>query len=137
MVNAVDLYRLFAEIAGVKLDTWSAATHTLDAQSVLPYLKKAKQPDIRKTNFTQQARTCRFGYHPVAVRHRIGPDLHPAGHVRGPLGDEGGTWYGPDGAAGADGIATCCDVNTTTGQNYTVYPLPVGDGERPVQAGPD
>jgi hypothetical protein len=36
--------------------------------------------------------------------------------------DEGGTWFGPDGAAGADGLATCCDVNTTTGQNYTIDP---------------
>ena len=123
MVNAVDLYRLFAEIAGVKLDKVVPRTHTVDAQSVLPYLKKAKQPEIRKTNFTQQGENL----------HASGTTLWPCVidsvktciqlfTFEGLCTDEGGTWYGPDGAAGADGIATCCDVNTTTGQTYTVYP---------------
>lgn len=123
MVNAVDLYRLFAEIAGVKLDTVVPRTHTVDAQSVLPYLKKTKHKEIRKTNFTQ-----------------VGTNLHAEGTTLWPCvitsvntcvqlftfeglcSDEGGVWYGPGGAAGEDGVATCCDVNATTGESYTIFP---------------
>ena len=39
--------------------------------------------------------------------------------------DEQGTWYGPGGAAGADGVATCCDVNAlpvSPPNDYTISP---------------
>ncbi len=123
MVNLVDLYRLFAEVAGVKLDKVVPHTHTLDAQPMLSYLKKPKQKEIRKTNFTQ-----------------IGQNVHATGTVLWPCviesvntciqlfptqslcEDEAGTWYGPGGVAGEDGIATCCDVNAQTSQNLTIVP---------------
>jgi arylsulfatase A-like enzyme len=126
MVNVVELYRLFAEIARVNLATTVPRTHTLDAQSMMPYLKKAKRASIRKTNFTQ-----------------IGENIHAAGTTLWPCviesvstcvqlfttaslcADEQGTWYGPGGAAGADGVATCCDVNAlpvTPPNDYTIVP---------------
>jgi hypothetical protein len=123
MVNGVDLYRLFAEVAGVKLDQVVPKPHTIDAQPMLPYLKKTKKSEIRDTNFTQ-----------------VGQNIHAAGTTLWPCviesvnicvqlftfeglcNDEGGTWYGPDGAAGTDGLANCCDVNATTGENYSLFP---------------
>lgn len=123
MVNAVDLYRLFAEVAGVKLDKVVPRSHTLDAQSMMPYLKKTNRAEIRDTNFTQ-----------------VGQNIHAAGTTLWPCvitsvntcvqlftssdlcGAEGGVWYGPDGVAGADGLATCCDVNAYTGDDATIFP---------------
>jgi arylsulfatase A-like enzyme len=123
MVNAVDLFRLFAEIAGVKVEKVVPKTHTLDAQKMLPYLTKPHHTEIRKSNFTQ-----------------MGQNLHASGTVLWPCvidavktcvqlftfeglcNAEGGTWYGPGGAGGPDGIATCCDVNSVTGQDYSIYP---------------
>jgi hypothetical protein len=123
MVNAADLFRLFAEIAGVKVEKAIPRSHTLDAQSMLSYLTKPNHPEIRKSNFTQQ-----------------GQNLHASGTVLWPCvidsvrtcvqlftfeglcNAEGGTWYSPGGAGGPDGTATCCDVNSVTGQNYSIYP---------------
>lgn len=123
MVNAVDLYRLFGEIAGVDVRAAVPHPHTLDARPVLPYLKKPDQRPIRKTNFTQ-----------------LGENVHAAGTTLWPCviesvqtcvqlfttatlcAAEGGTWYGPDGAAGSAGLATCCDVNDATDANYTIVP---------------
>src|SRR5262249_11505966 len=123
MVSSVDLYKLFAEIAGVKLDKVVPKTHTVDAQSMMPYLKKTKSKEIRKINFTQ-----------------VGQNIHTTGTVLWPCviasvntciqlfptaslcEDENGEWYGPGGVAGDDGIETCCDVNAQTQSSYTIFP---------------
>ena len=92
MVNIVDLYQLFGELAGI--DVHSSVPRTLDSESMLPYLKNPKQPSIRKTNFTQ-----------------IGTNQHANGEINGPCvyntttctqiaptkgvcEDNNGTWWG-------------------------------------------
>ena len=53
MVNAVDLYALFGEIAGLDVRSIVPASHTLDCQSVMPYLVNPSQTSIRQYNFSQ------------------------------------------------------------------------------------
>ena len=52
MINIADVYQLAGEVAGVDVHK-AASPRTIDAQSMLPYLKKTNQLSIRKTNFTQ------------------------------------------------------------------------------------
>lgn len=114
MVNIVDFYQLFGELAGVNVH--EDVPRTVDAQTMLPYLRNPDQSSIRKTNFTQ-----------------IGTNLHANGAINGPCvyntttctqiaptkgvcEDNNGVWWG----AGAtdpstagippEGLALCCDV---------------------------
>jgi arylsulfatase A-like enzyme len=52
MINIADVYQLAGEVAGVDVHK-AAAPRTVDAQSMLPYLKQPNQSSIRKTNFSQ------------------------------------------------------------------------------------
>src|SRR5262249_49151965 len=123
MVNVVDLYRLFGEIAGVDVRKQVPKTHTLDAQSMLPYLKKAKQREIRRSNSAQS-----------------GENLHAPDTILWPCvitsfntcvqlftfaglcNAENGVWYGPGNQDYPDGLKDCCAVNAATGKNYKIYP---------------
>src|SRR3546814_10520345 len=58
MVGSVDLYRLFADVAGADVDQ-AAASRPLDAQPMLAYLTKAGQAGIRSTNFTEMGTNLR------------------------------------------------------------------------------
>lgn len=53
MVNAVDLFDLFSEVAGVNANEIVPPAHILDAHPMLPYLTNPSAPPQRKTNFTQ------------------------------------------------------------------------------------
>jgi hypothetical protein len=124
MVNVVDLYRLFAEIAGVNLDKVVPKSHTVDARPMLPYLKKAKHKQIRATNFTQ------IGQNQRAEGTVLWPCVIESVNICVQLfttaslcESEAGTWYGPNGAAGEAGIATCCDVNAQLGKDYSLFPI--------------
>ena len=48
MVNGVDLFQLFGEVAGVDVRQAVPSTRALDAESMLPYLTNANQTSIRK-----------------------------------------------------------------------------------------
>jgi len=52
MINIADVYQLAGEVAGVDVHK-AASPRTVDAQSMLPYLKQPNHLSIRKTNFTQ------------------------------------------------------------------------------------
>lgn len=114
MVNIADLYQLIGEIVGI--DVHQTVPRTIDAQSMLPYLKNPAQPSIRKTNFTQ-----------------IGTNLQANGAINGPCQynsttctqiaptkgvceDNNGIWWGAGATdpttAGipAQGLTLCCDV---------------------------
>ena len=52
MINIADVYQLAGEVAGVDVHE-AASPRTIDAQSMLPYLKQPNQLSIRKTNFAQ------------------------------------------------------------------------------------
>jgi len=123
MVNVVDLYRLFGELAGVDVRKQVPKTHTLDAQSMLPYLKKASQREIRRSNFTQTG----------ANLHAASTTLWPCviksfGECvqlftfEGLCNAEGGVWYGPGNPDYPEGLPDCCAVNAATQKNYSIYP---------------
>jgi len=114
MVNIADLYQLIGEIVGI--DVHQTVPRTVDAQSMLPYLKNPAQQSIRKTNFTQ-----------------IGTNLQANGAINGPCQyntttctqiaptkgvceDNNGIWWGTGATdpstAGIppQGLTLCCDV---------------------------
>ncbi|TCO75868.1 sulfatase-like hydrolase/transferase [Chromatocurvus halotolerans] len=101
MVNAVDLFALFAEIAGVG-DVQAAVPRMLDAVSMLPYLTNPDQPALRDWNYTE-----------------VGLSLQADGEVNGPCvinsctqipnvrsicEDNNGVWWGKDNTAAVNGV---------------------------------
>lgn len=121
MVNIVDLFQLFGEVAGVNVRKAVPPTHGIDARPMLPYLLNRWQDvsPIRKTNFTQYGENARSTsrVNGTCVIQSINTcttlfptkDLCEDGY--------GGSWYG----AGTDvvlppdyqstGLQTCCEVN--------------------------
>ncbi len=114
MVNMVDIYQLIGELAGI--DVHAVVPRTVDAQSMLPYLRKPHARSVRKSNFTE-----------------IGTNLHANGQINQPCQynsttctqiaptqsvceDNGGIWWGAGATdpstAGipSEGLALCCDV---------------------------
>ena len=99
LVNSVDLFQLFAEIAGVDVHTIVPSTHVLDSMSVLPYLTNPSQGGLRQYNFTQLGP----GLKPPSVK--LWPCVVSAGPVnlasdllftsQGQCQDAGGKWFGP------------------------------------------
>jgi arylsulfatase A-like enzyme len=117
MVNTVDVFRLFGELAGV--DVVASVPRKIDAESMLPYLVNASQPSLRSYNYTQGGLNlqrnggnngpCLLGGEPGSC------SLTPT--AKSVCEDNGGVWWG----AGAtdpsvpasqreQGYANCCEV---------------------------
>lgn len=110
MVNGADLFTLFGELAGIDINQALPKTYQVDSRPMLAYLTKTNQPSMRKTNYTQ-----------------MGTNLRPANAAQyacllptvctvvfpkqGLCEDQGGIWYGPNGAAGETGLTSCCALN--------------------------
>jgi arylsulfatase A-like enzyme len=99
MVNMVDLYRLFGEVAG--LDTPSLVPRIVDSAPMLPYLTHANQPSIRSFNFTEG------GLNIQANGGRNGPCVISGQCSHTPMTraiceDNNGTWWGE--GADAEGV---------------------------------
>jgi arylsulfatase A-like enzyme len=126
MVNMVDVFRLFGEIAGI--DVPSAVPRTIDAAPLLPYLTKADQASIRSVNFTQggynvQANGQRNGA--CVVKTVIGGKTvasicTQSVFDKGPCEDNAGVWWGPGYTdpevlttvnPPSTGYRNCCQVN--------------------------
>jgi hypothetical protein len=127
MVNIVDLFQLFGEIAGI--DVHRAVPRTIDSVAMLPYLTNPNQKSVRAWNFTQ-----------------VGANIQANGAINGPCQmddtctqipvtksvceDNGGIWWGAGATdpvtAGipAAGLPLCCDVNVwRTNQGLSTYSL--------------
>jgi hypothetical protein len=130
MVNIVDLFQLFGEIAGV--DAEKAVPRTIDAVPMLPYLTNPDMRSIRKWNFTQ------VGVNYQANDAINGPCQIASTCTQIPVSksvceDNSGIWWGSGATdpvtAGipAAGLTYCCDVNVfraNQGQpGYTIQPL--------------
>src|SRR5690606_2077276 len=92
MVNAVDVFRLFADLAEV--DIAKAIPRGTDAQPVLPYLRDPAQDALRDINFTQGALNIQTdgGVNgPCGFGGSIGSHTPTGKNV---CGDSGGTWWG-------------------------------------------
>lgn len=117
MVNMVDLYQLFAEIAGV--DVQAENPHTVDSAPVLPYLTNPEQPSIRNINFAMA------GFNIQANGGSNGPCVISTACTQIPTTksvceDNQGEWWGPGydtgpGSTvidnGGAGYEICADVN--------------------------
>ncbi len=108
MINVADLYELFGEIAGLDVHKIVPPSHILDSVSMLPYLTKPNQAEIRTTNFTQGGNNI----HPVVPSPCVIPLVTPATCVQlvttqGICAYEGGNWYG----SGAPvQYSSCCAI---------------------------
>jgi len=113
MVNSTDLYRLFAELADIRLESVMPDDRPIDAQPLLPYLTAPDAAPIRSTNYTEmgtniKARTAALPSPCVIPTSNICVQLFPQQAV---CEDQGGSWYGPGGVAGQAGLSSCCAVN--------------------------
>lgn len=112
MVNSVDLFQLFGELAGVNVHEAVPKSHKLDAKSMLPYLTQIDAKSIRTTNYTEMATnlTANGEAPPPCVIPAVNSCVQ-AFPQQAACEDQGGVWYGPNGAAGAEGLSSCCAVN--------------------------
>jgi hypothetical protein len=111
MVNAVDLFALFGEIAGLDVRSIVPASHILDCESVMPYLTNLTQPSLRQYNFTQIG----DGVKPPTVQtwpsvftiagQKVGNDF--LFNTEELCEDAGGEWFGPP---ITNAFPTCCDL---------------------------
>lgn len=91
MVNTVDLFEFFGELAG--LDAHKEVPRTIDSVGILPYLKNPGQGSLRTINFTmgglnQQANGGRNGPCVIGTSCTIIPVS------KGVCEDNGGVWWG-------------------------------------------
>ena len=128
MVNGIDLFALFGEMAGINVRKEVPKYTTLDAVSMLPYLTNPNQPSIRKTNFTQTGDNFRSAGAPPS------PCAIPALNVctsffptQSICQKNQGVWYGANGVAGVNGLSDCCAVNDYQSANnlplFTLSPI--------------
>jgi hypothetical protein len=125
MINAVDLYQLFGDIAGIDVKSIVPPSHALDSQPMLPYLTDPAAPAIRQTNFTQQG----IGNYSPVPSERSYPCQIPSANFCDEtrfnskslcVNDGGGTWYGP---GGKKQLTSCCAVQSYLGTPQTFAPV--------------
>ena len=120
MVNAVDLFQFFGELAG--LDVHKEVPRTVDSVALLPYLTNPAQGSLRTINFTQsgvniQANDGRNGPCVINRTATDGGSCTQIPTTKGVCEDNSGVWWGPGytdasvvGNGGA-GYARCWQVN--------------------------
>ncbi|MFA5684203.1 MAG: sulfatase-like hydrolase/transferase [Lysobacteraceae bacterium] len=120
MVNAVDLFQFFGELAG--LDAQQESPRTIDSVPLLPYLQDPAQPGLRTINFTQagvniQANDGRNGPCIVGRSAGAGGSCTQIPTSKSVCEDNLGVWWGPaysDASVvdnGGAGYAQCWQVN--------------------------
>lgn len=125
MVNVADLFTLFGEMAGVDVYKVVPKPHVLDAVSMLPYLSNPDQESLRTTNFTQTGINITANGErpsPCVISLTTPPTCLQLFPQRKLCEFEGGTWYGPGNPDFPDGLSSCCEVNSQTGNNYSILP---------------
>jgi hypothetical protein len=125
MINAVDLYQLFGDLAGIDVRSLVPPSHALDSQPMLPYLTDPAAPAIRQTNFTQQG----IGKYSPVPSERGFPCQIPSANFCDEtrfneeslcVNDGGGIWYGP---GGKKELTSCCAVQSYLGTPQTFAPV--------------
>ena len=109
MVNAVDLFQLFGDIAGLNVKEIVPPSLHVDSKPIMPYLVSANAAAVRTTNFTQVAGGT-FSPDPAERSWpcQMGNTCNDTLLFnRNLCEDNGGTWYGPGGATQA---SSCCAV---------------------------
>ncbi len=122
MVNMVDVFQLFGEIAGINVP--ASVPRVIDAAPLLPYLTKTDQSSIRTVNFAQGS------YNIQANGGRNGPCVFSGTTCsqipisKSVCEDNNGVWWGPGfdtagatavpqtaGHSASQGYQSCCQVN--------------------------
>ena len=117
MVNMVDVFQLFGEIAG--LDVPSLVPRVIDSAPLMPYIANANQSSIRSVNFTMGS------YNIQANGGRNGPCIISGSSCsqvpikKSVCEDNGGVWWGSGYSEsdasiipnGGTGYKSCCEVN--------------------------
>jgi arylsulfatase A-like enzyme len=125
MVNAVDLFSLFGEIAGLDVRAVVPASHILDCVPMMPYLTNSAAPAGRQYNFAQLGSTVPPNvYIPPSVLtvagQKVGSDT--LFDTEALAQEEGAEWFGP----GAPVVyQTCCDVRANVYTNLSILPTSV------------
>jgi arylsulfatase A-like enzyme len=125
MVNAVDLFELFAEIAGLDVHAVVPPSHILDCEPMLPYLTNAAAGPIRQYNFAQLGGAVPPNAHTwpsvfTIAGQKIGNDI--LFDDQATCEESGGEWFGP-GAAVV--YSNCCDVRAFVYTNLVIQPTAV------------
>ncbi|MGB3291044.1 MAG: sulfatase-like hydrolase/transferase [Burkholderiaceae bacterium] len=124
MVNMVDLFQFFGELAG--LDVHKEVPRTVDSVGILPYLTNPGQASLRTINFTmggmnQQANGARNGPCVISGACTVIPTSKSV------CEDNQGQWWGPGhtytqapvlpNPSGEDGYLTCAAINESLFKN--------------------
>ncbi|WP_245610649.1 sulfatase-like hydrolase/transferase [Xenophilus azovorans] len=124
MVNSVDLFQFFGELAGV--DARKAVPRTIDGVGLLPYLRDVGAASLRSINFTQSGMNLQAdgGSNGPCVMNRNAAANPPAGGsctqiptAKSVCEDNGGVWWGggyTDASVvpnGGTGYVRCWEVN--------------------------
>ncbi|MGB6053785.1 MAG: sulfatase-like hydrolase/transferase [Burkholderiaceae bacterium] len=124
MVNGVDLFQFFGELAGV--DAHKAVPRTIDGVGLLPYLTDVGAASLRSINFTQSGVNLQIngGRNGPCVMGRDTSAVPPAGGsctqiptAKSVCEDNGGVWWGKDYTDasvvpnGGAGYTRCWEVN--------------------------
>ncbi len=125
MVNAVDLFELFGEIAGLKVRDVVPASHILDCVPTLAYLTNPKEGPNRRYNYAElgsgkppNAQTWPSVF--TIAGQKIGNDI--LFDNESVCNESGGEWFGP----GAPVVySSCCDVRASVYTNLTIQPTAV------------
>lgn len=122
MVGSVDLYRLFADIAGADVNAAIPANNPLDAQPMLAYLTNASQASIRSTNFTEMGTNFRAtgasaNEYPCVIpaANNVCTTLFPQ---KGVCLTQGGIWYGDNLSSETSGVPATGYHNCCQAQAY-------------------
>lgn len=122
MINAVDLFQLFADTAGVDLD--ELVPRGTDAQEMLSYLSDPQRDSVREYNFTLgglniQANDAVNG--PCVFRENLCSHTPMSQSI---CGDNGGVWWGPGAVIGSGpgealkAVDHCWQVNQAIHEEY-------------------
>lgn len=120
MVNVVDLFEFFGEVAGI--DVHKEVPRTVDSVGILPYLANPEQPSLRTINFAQA------GLNEQAYGAKNSPCLVSNTCTQIPMNkeicqDTQGVWWGPGYDSdtvidnGGVGYSSCAAVNQALYKN--------------------
>jgi len=113
MVNAVDLFQLFADVAGV--DLAEVAPQGNDAEEMFSYLSNPSQGSVRELNFAHGGLNIQAndGVNGPCVFNGALCSHTPT--TKSVCGDNGGIWWGAEADVGVDGVLKevehCWQVN--------------------------